>query len=143
MARADLASATIRPMPAAGEDLSIDLAVLIALGLAPLGAAVGSVVRDGVVRWFRARSGRAGLGLLAVNLAACAVVGACAGLPSAWSGLLAAGFAGGLSTWSGLAVEVAGHLRARRYREVLLHVPGAFACALAVLLAAQALGGRP
>ena len=44
--------------------------------------------------------------------------------------LVAVGFAGGLSTWSSLAVEVAGALRARRWRMVLLHIPAARASLL-------------
>jgi CrcB protein len=55
--------------------------------------------------------------------------------------LVAVGFAGGLSTWSSLAVEVAGALRARRWRMVLLHIPAAFALALGVFLASRLLTG--
>jgi fluoride ion exporter CrcB/FEX len=132
-----------RGMLAAGDDFTEVLASLVALLVAPVGAAAGSVVRDLVVRRFRARAGRADLGILLVNLAACAVAGLCIALPAPWAALLVAGFAGGLSTWSALAVEVAGFLRARRLGAVALHILAACACALAVFVAAKALGGRP
>jgi len=54
---------------------------------------------------------------------------------------LVIGVAGGLSTWSSLAVDVAAALASRRWSRVALHVPGAFAIALAAYLAARALAG--
>ncbi|WP_448851391.1 CrcB family protein [Corynebacterium sp. 335C] len=49
-------------------------------------------------------------GLLAANVAACALLGWCAAVPppGAWAALLGAGFAGALSTWSTLAALVGG-----------------------------------
>lgn len=113
-------------------------------GGAIVGAAIGSVVRDRAVHFARERWERADLGVLAVNLAACAVValvvaiGAAAPSAihgSAIHGLVVLGFAGGLSTWSSLAVDVAGMIRERRWKRVALHIPVAFACAVAIFLA--------
>ena len=114
------------------------------LVLAAIGTAVGSVARDELVRLFRERWQRADLGILAVNLVACAVVGAVASAGPAWHDLLALGFAGGLSTWSSLAVDVAGAVRARAWGRVALHVPAAFAIAIAVHAGARSVtGGAP
>ena len=127
---------------AAGDILTTELAVTLIL--APFGTALGSVLRDRIVHVLRTRAGRADLGLLAANLTACAVVGLTAGHTAAANtthALVAVGFAGGLSTWSSLAVEVAGALRARRWRMVLLHIPAAFALALGVFLASRLLTG--
>ena len=49
-------------------------------------------------------------------------------------GLLVLGVAGGLSTWSSLAVDVAGMIRERRWSRVALHVPVAFGAAVAIVL---------
>jgi fluoride ion exporter CrcB/FEX len=128
-------------MLAAGDTFGFD-ALLIAP--AAIGAAIGSVARDAIVRAFRARRARGDLGILAANLAACAIAGFAAPLASPWTAFVVAGVAGGLSTWSGLAVEVAGCMRARRWGLVALHLPGAFAAALALMLAARAVaGGTP
>lgn len=115
---------------------------LEALLVAPavLGTASGAVVRDALVQRF-GRRGRADLGVLAANLAACAVAGFALGLSAPWQALVAAGFAGGLSTWSGLALEIVGFLRERRYGRLALHAPCAFACALGVLAAFRAFAG--
>lgn len=138
---------------AAGDTFTLDLALLASVALCAVGCAVGSVVRDRVVHAFRTRAGRADLGVLAVNLAACVVVGLASQLGGARGDLrdhlpgdllrdlLVLGLAGGLSTWSTLAVEVAGALRARQWSLVALHVPGAGALALAAYLAARALAG--
>ena len=117
--------------------------------LAAVGTAAGSAVRDEVVQRFRRGAGRPDLGVLAVNLAACALAGFASGaMPHAAPALaptlalfLVIGVAGGLSTWSSLAVEVAAALEARRWSRVALHVPGAFAIALAAYLAARDLAG--
>ncbi|MFZ9882471.1 MAG: FluC/FEX family fluoride channel, partial [Phycisphaerales bacterium] len=85
-----------------------------------LGAASGALVRDVAVRRAREFARRADLGVLGANLAACAVAGLATALSAPWQALLAAGFAGGLSTWSGLAVEVAGAMRARQWGRVAL-----------------------
>lgn len=114
---------------------------LSVLALAAVGCALGSVVRDGIIHRFRTRAGRADLGILAANLAACVLAGGAAALGGALHALLVIGFAGGLSTWSALAVEVAGAMREGRWGRVLLHVPGAFAIALGAYLAAHALTG--
>lgn len=108
--------------------------------LAVLGTASGAVVRDALVVRLDAR-GRADLGVLVANLAACAVAGAALALAAPWQALFAAGFAGGLSTWSGLALELAAFLRARRSGRILLHAPCAFAAAFALFAAARALAG--
>jgi fluoride ion exporter CrcB/FEX len=142
---------------AAGDILDFDFAMNF--GGAIVGAAIGSVVRDRAVHFARERWERADLGVLAVNLAACAVValvvafGAAAPSAihgsaihgsaihgsaihgSAIHGLVVLGFAGGLSTWSSLAVDVAGMIRERRWKRVALHIPVAFACAVAIFLA--------
>ena len=132
-------------MLAAGPSIDIDLAFGASMLLAAVGTAVGSAVRDEVVQRFRRGAGRPDLGVLAVNLAACVLAGLAAGaMPRAASALalfLVIGVAGGLSTWSSLAVEVAAALEARRWSRVALHVPGAFAIALAAYLAARAIAG--
>jgi len=120
---------------------SPSIGLLVTVVLAALGAAVGSVARDRIVHRFRSRADRADLGVLTANLAACAVVGLSASAAkdaTAAQALVVLGFAGGLSTWSSLAIEVAGAMRARQWSMVLLHVPGAFALALGVYLAARA-----
>jgi fluoride ion exporter CrcB/FEX len=137
-----------------GDILDLDLDFAMNFGSAIVGAAIGSVVRDRAVHFARERWERADLGVLAVNLAACAVValvvafGAAAPSAihgsaihgsaihgSAIHGLVVLGFAGGLSTWSSLAVDVAGMIRERRWKRVALHIPVAFACAVAIFLA--------
>lgn len=122
---------------AAGDIFDFDFAMNF--GGAIVGAAIGSVVRDRVVHFARERWERADLGVLAVNLAACVVVALVfafgAAASSALHGLLVLGFAGGLSTWSSLAVDVAGMIRERRWKRVALHIPVAFACAVAIFLA--------
>jgi CrcB protein len=122
-----------------GDILDLDLDFAMNFGSAIVGAAIGSVVRDRVVHIARERWQRADLGVLAVNLAACAVVALVvafgAAAPSALHGLIVLGFAGGLSTWSSLAVDVAGMIRERRWKRVALHIPVAFACAVAIFLA--------
>jgi len=124
---------------AAGD--SIDLQPLAAVALAAVGCALGCVARDLTVGRFRARMDRADLGVLAANLAACVLAGLASSAGGALGHLLVAGVAGGLSTWSTLAVEVAGAIRARRWSLVALHVPGACALALAAYVAARALAG--
>lgn len=122
---------------AAGDIFDFDFAMNF--GGAIVGAAIGSVVRDRVVHFARERWERADLGVLAANLAACVVVALVfafgAAASSALHGLLVLGFAGGLSTWSSLAVDVAGMIRERRWKRVALHIPVAFACAVAIFLA--------
>jgi CrcB protein len=122
-----------------GDILDLDLDFAMNFGSAIVGAAIGSVVRDRAVHFARERWERADLGVLAVNLAACAVVALVvafgAAAPSAIHGLVVLGFAGGLSTWSSLAVDVAGMIRERRWKRVALHIPVAFACAVAIVLA--------
>lgn len=130
---------------AAGDIFDFDFAMNF--GGAIVGAAIGSVVRDRTVHFARERWERADLGVLAVNLAACVVVALVfapvfapvfafgAAASSALHGLLVLGFAGGLSTWSSLAVDVAGMIRERRWKRVALHIPVGFACAVAIFLA--------
>lgn len=124
---------------AVGDILDLDLDFAMNFGSAIVGAAIGSVVRDRAVHFARERWERADLGVLAVNLAACAVVAFVVAFDAAAStalhGLIVLGFAGGLSTWSSLAVDVAGMIRERRWKRVALHIPVAFACAVAIFLA--------
>lgn len=120
---------------------SFDFATAGLLALAAIGAAAGSIARDELMRHFRERRQRADLGILAANLIACAAVGAAWALSGAWHDFVVLGLAGGLSTWSSLAVEVAGAVRSREWGRVALHVPGAFAVALGVLAGARALSG--
>lgn len=128
-------------MLAAGDTFGLEALLIVP---AAVGAAIGSVARDAIVRALRRRLARGDLGVLCANLAACAIAALAAPLTTPWSALVVAGVAGGLSTWSGLAVEVAGFARARRWRLVALHVPGAFAAALAIALVARTLaGGAP
>ena len=130
---------------AAGDMITPEFPATIALvAVAALGSAFGSVARDWTVCAFRARASRADLGILLVNLLACIVVAFAPATTGVLHALFAIGLAGGLSTWSSLAVEVAGAMRARRWGLVALHVPGAFAMALAVFLAARVIaGGAP
>lgn len=109
--------------------------------LVAAGAAVGSVVRDRTVQHLRRRADRADLGVLAVNLAACVVAGVAGRSGPILHVALVVGFAGGLSTWSSLAVEVAGEIRARRWSRIALHIPGAFAIAFIAYHASRALAG--
>lgn len=111
-----------------------DIRFAIDFAGAIFGAAIGSVVRDRVVHEARTRFSRADLGVLVVNVTACAVVALAALTSWQWHGLLVLGFAGGLSTWSSLAVDVAGMIRERRWARVVLHIPIAFACAMAIFL---------
>lgn len=128
-------------MTAAASDPHHD--ALLFLALVSVGTAIGSVMRDRIVHGCRARFGRADLGILASNLAACAGCGLALPLEGGWHAFVVLGLAGGLSTWSSLAVDVAGSVRAGRWSRVVLHVPAAFALALAVFLAARVLHGAP
>jgi CrcB protein len=119
----------------------LDFELLASMLLVAGGTALGSVVRDRSVQLFRRRTDRADLGVLAVNLAACVVAGLAGRTGPLIHVALVVGFAGGLSTWSSLAVEVAGELRARRWSRIALHIPGAFAIALVAYHASRALAG--
>ena len=117
--------------------------IVSALVFGAIGAAIGAITRDVVVRWFRERFGRGDLGVLTVNLVACVIVALAtrATQPVAdfpVTDLLVLGIAGGLSTWSTLAVDVAGMLREKQYGRIGFHVPLAFAVALVVYLALSA-----
>ena len=120
----------------AGDILDIlDMRFAIDFAGAVAGAAIGSVVRDRLVHVARTRFARADLGILCANLAACALAAAAAAAaPRELHGLLVLGVAGGLSTWSSLAVDVAGMIRERRWGRVALHGPVAFAAAVAIVL---------
>ncbi len=122
---------------------AFEFAELLPLGLIAVGAALGSVVRDLVVTQARVRCHRGDLGILLVNLLACAVVGTMPfwsqGNDELFKKVCVLGFAGGLSTWSGLAVEVALAARKRKWGLVTLHLVGALAVALGILAAAGAL----
>ncbi|MDI9402822.1 MAG: CrcB family protein [Limnohabitans sp.] len=119
-------------MLAAGD--IFDTAFAIDFGGAVIGAAIGSVLRDRIVHVARTKFLRADLGVLFVNLLACTVVALAVAASQRWHGLLVLGFAGGLSTWSSLAVDVAGMMRERRWERVGLHIPIAFLVAIALLL---------
>lgn len=126
-------------MLAAGD--TFDLSVLVPVLLAPLGAALGAVVRDWCVRGARARLARADLGLAAAQVAACFVSGLCAGGGAIAVALCVGGFAGGLSTWSALAVECVGWWRERRWGLIAFHVAGVLAMSFGAFVAGRALGG--
>ncbi len=110
------------------------LSLGVTLALAGAGAGIGSLVRDALVCAFRARAARADLGILASNLIACVVVGAASMCTGVWSVLLLAGFCGGLSTWSGLALELASAWRARQYARMALQLPLALLAAIALFV---------
>jgi CrcB protein len=116
---------------AAGDSLLADLGTL---ALVAAGTGLGAVARDGLVSLARRRLDRADLGILAANLAATAVAALAALVEPAARGhaFVALGVAGGLSTWSALAVECAGLLRARRWGRLALHLPCAFLIATAL-----------
>ncbi|MFM7259236.1 MAG: CrcB family protein [bacterium] len=116
-----------------------DTAFAIDFAGAVVGAAIGSVARDRVVHVARVRWLRADLGVLVANLLACAAVALAAAAPREVHGLIVLGFAGGLSTWSSLAVDVAGMVRERRWGRVALHLPVAFASAVAIVLLLESL----
>ena len=117
------------------------LSLGVTLALAGVGAGIGSLLRDALVRAFRERAARADLGILAANLIACIVVGASSMCDELGGVLLIAGFSGGLSTWSGLALEVAGAWRARWYRRIVLHLAVALLCAIALFVLASKMQG--
>jgi len=117
------------------------LAPLAPAVLAPLGTAVGAVVRDWLVRGARARFSRADLGLASAQIAACFVAGLFAGAGAFAVALCVAGFAGGLSSWSALAIEMVGWWRGRRWALLAFHVGGVLALSFAAFLAGRALGG--
>lgn len=119
----------------------LELAFVATMALAVLGTAIGSVVRDIVVQAFARRTARSDLGLLAVNFGSCAIAGLAAGGGTLLHSAITLGFAGGLSTWSSLAVEVAGDLRARRWTRIALHIPGACALGLVAYLLARSVAG--
>ncbi|MCX5650036.1 MAG: CrcB family protein [Planctomycetota bacterium] len=125
---------------AAGDAIP-DLSALAPALLAPVGTALGAVTRDWLVRGARGRLARADLGLAAAQVAACFVAGLCAGREAMVLALCVAGFAGGLSTWSSLAVETVGWWRERRWGLLALHLPGVLAASMAAFLAGRALGG--
>jgi CrcB protein len=125
---------------AAGDALSV-LAPLAPAVLAPVGTAVGAIVRDWLVRGARARLSRADLGLASAQVAACFVSGLCAGGGAVLIALCVAGFAGGLSTWSSLAVECVGWWRERRWGLIAFHLVGVLGLSFAAFAAGRALGG--
>lgn len=130
-------------MLGAGDILDIlELRFAIDFAGAIVGAAIGSVARDRLVHAARARLVRADLGVLVANLLACAVVALAVAAPRELHGLVVLGFAGGLSTWSSLAVDVAGMIRERRWGRVALHLPVAFAAAVAIVLLLGSVAGR-
>jgi len=118
----------------AGDIFDFDTAFAIDFAGAVAGAAIGSVVRDRLVHVARTRFARADLGVLCANIAACVLAAAAAAAPRELHGLLVLGVAGGLSTWSSLAVDVAGMIRERRWGRIVLHVPVAVAAAVAIVL---------
>jgi CrcB protein len=120
---------------------ALELSTLAPALLAPLGTALGAVVRDQFVRGARAGLARADLGLAAAQVTACLVAGLCAGGGAVAAALCVAGFAGGLSTWSSLAVETVGWWRARRWGLIAFHVAGVLVLSFAAFLAGRALGG--
>lgn len=124
---------------AAGDIL--DLSALAPALLAPLGTAFGAVVRDWCVRGAGARLARADLGLAVAQVAASFVAGLCAGGGTLAAAFCVAGFAGGLSTWSSLAVEAVGWWRGRRWGLIAFHLAGVLALSFGAFVAGRALGG--
>lgn len=125
---------------AAGDAIP-DLSALVPALLAPLGTALGAVVRDWLVRGARARLSRADLGLAIAQVAACFVAGLFAGGGAIALAFCVAGFAGGLSTWSSLAVDMVGWWRERRLGLIAFHGAGVLALSFAAFVAGRALGG--
>jgi fluoride ion exporter CrcB/FEX len=125
----------------AGDIIDIDLGHFVLVLLATVGTALGAVARDALVRGARGGLGRADIGLAVAQVAACLVAGACAGLGEPAASFLVAGFAGGLSTWSALAVELVGWWRARRWGLIAFHGALVLALSMAAFLAGHALAG--
>ena len=114
--------------------------VLLVL-LAPIGAGIGAVARDSLVHAFRTRLKRADLGIFAAQVIACFVSGVFAHADATAAALFVAGFAGGLSTWSSLAVELVGSWRERQWSRLMLHLPGALALSVLALLIGRSMSG--
>lgn len=127
-------------MLAAGDILVFDFNLAPML-LAPLGTALGAVVRDWLVRGARARLARADIGLAVAQVGACFVAGACAGLGAWAAAFLVAGLAGGLSTWSSLAVELVGWWRERRWGLIAFHGVGVLGLSMAAFLVGRMVAG--
>ncbi len=108
---------------------------------AAFGAGIGALVRDALVHSCRARLARADLGIAAAQVVACLVAGLCVNLRELFAALLVAGFAGGLSTWSALAVEVVALVRARAWGRLALHLPGVLALSFLALHIGRAVAG--
>jgi fluoride ion exporter CrcB/FEX len=117
------------------------LSELAGLLLAPLGTAIGAVARDWLTHAARTRVGRADLGLATAQVAACFVAGLCAGAGAMTAALCVAGFAGGLSTWSALAVDSVGWWRAQRWGLLVFHLVVVLGLSYAAFLGGRALGG--
>lgn len=124
----------------AGDILELELQ-LAPVVVAPMGTAIGAIARDWIVRGARTGLSRADLGLAAAQIVACLVAGACAGLGEPAATLLVAGLAGGLSTWSSLAVDAVGWWRARRWGLIAFHLGGVLALSFAAFLAGRAVVG--
>jgi fluoride ion exporter CrcB/FEX len=127
-------------MLAAGDILDVNGA-LAPLLLAALGTALGAVARDWLVRGARARFSRADLGLAVAQVGASFASGACAGLGAWAAAFLVMGFAGGLSTWSSLAVEFVGWWRERRWGLVAFHGAGVLALSMAAFMCGRMVAG--
>ena len=128
-------------MTLAAGDILPDLSAMAPALLAPIGTAVGAVARDWLVRGARAGTGRADLGLATAQVAACLVAGLCAGAGALLVAFCVAGFAGGLSTWSSLAVETVGWWRARRWGLLAFHLVGVLAVSFVAFVAGLAFAG--
>lgn len=127
-------------MLAAG-DMLPDLSEIAPAILAPVGTACGAVARDWLVRGARVRLARADLGLAAAQIVACFVAGLFAEGGATAVALCVAGFAGGLSTWSSLAIDVVGWWRTRRWGLIAFHLGGVLALSFAAFLAGRAVAG--
>ncbi len=126
---------------AAGDILELDMMLLAPVVVAPMGTAMGALVRDSLVRGARTRLARADLGLAAAQVVACLVAGVCAGLGEIGSAFLVAGFAGGLSTWSSLAVDAAGWWRARRWGLLAFHLVLVLGLSMSAFVGGRVLAG--
>jgi CrcB protein len=114
-------------------------------GAVALGAMLGAGIRWAAVLGLG--DGGVGPAILAVNVVGCLVLGVVAELPprdvdTDTRALLGAGLCGALTTWSALAVEVAGDLRAGDWTAGLGWLGANLSAGIAAAVAGRALGRR-
>ena len=132
--------------------LGLVLAVGLAAGTGAVLRALAEIAQTRVLdRWY-ARFGdrwfvRPGWATLVVNVVGSALLGVVAGLVATrgwddrWLAVVGAGLAGGLTTFSTLAVELADDLRGREIRSGLVRVVTHLALGLAAAAAGYAVAG--